>query len=176
MSVGEDLVTVATDAREVYRAAKQIGKDLEDEDEIAQKDAKAFLDYAERLRAIVKDLPSDMSKAERRQFVSATKATIQERLKHQDAALDFEERLRLNAQLFTLENQELKVDLLDRFDVRHLVDAEALEKLRLDLEDARKQIRKRLKARGYVRVAIRLAILAVDLGVLIAKGASGSPV
>jgi hypothetical protein len=171
MSVGGDLVTVAKDAREVYRAAKQIAKDLDTEANVAQKELNRLARYAEEFRAILDDLPTEMSKQERRRFIAATRATIEERLKHQDTILDFEERLKLNAQLFTLENQELKLDLLDHFDVRSLLDPGALAKLQADVRDAQKQIVKQIKARGYARVAARLAILSVDLGVLVAKAA-----
>src|SRR5207247_79855 len=101
-----------------------------------------------QLEASVADLPRDMSKQDRRRFIAATKATINERLKYQDTVLDFEERLKLNAQLFTLENQELKLDLLDRFDVRSLLDADGLAKLQVELNEAQRQIVKQIKARG----------------------------
>lgn len=172
MSAGADLVTVAKDAREVYRAAKQIAKDLDAEADVAKGELDRLARYAKELRAILDDLPSDMSKQERRRFIAATRATIEERLKHQDSVLDFEERLKLNAQLFTLENQELKLDLLDRFDVRSLLDPAALSKLQTEVKDAQRQIVKQIKARGYARVATRLAILSVDLGVLVAKAAA----
>ena len=172
MSTGSDLVAAAKKAREVYQAGKQIVKDLDAEADIAKKDLDRLADFAKQLGAILDDLPTDMSKQERRRFIAATKATINERLKYQDTVLDFEERLKLNAQLFTLENQELKLDLLDRFDVRSLVDADALAKLQVEIDDALRQIVKQIKARGYVRLAAKLAILAIDLGVLVAKAAA----
>ena len=172
MSAGSDLVTVAKDAREVYRAAKQIAKDREAEESVAKAELDQLAEYAAELAAILDDLPSDMSKQERRRFIAATRATVEERLKHQDTVLDFEERLKLNAQLFTLENQEVKLDLLDRFDVRSLLDPTALAKLQLEVKDAQRQIVKQIQARGYVRVATKLAILSIDLGVLVAKAAA----
>jgi hypothetical protein len=172
MSTGSDLVAAAKKAREVYQAGKQIVKDLDAEADIAKKDLDRLADFAKQLGAILDDLPTDMSKQDRRRFIAATKATINERLKYQDTVLDFEERLKLNAQLFTLENQELKLDLLDRFDVRSLLDADALAKLQVEIDDALRQIVKQIKARGYVRLAAKLAILAIDLGVLVAKAAA----
>lgn len=172
MSTGADLVAAAREAREVYQAGKQIVKDLDAEADVAKKDLNRLADFAKQLGAILDDLPTDMSKQERRRFIAATKATINERLKYQDTVLDFEERLKLNAQLFTLENQELKLDLLDRFDVRSLLDADALAKLLVEIDDAQRQIVKQIKARGYVRLAAKLAILAIDLGVLVAKAAA----
>lgn len=172
MSTGSDLVNVAKDARDVYRTAKQIGKDLDAEASVAKDEVDQLADYAAELTAVLADLPSDMSKQERRRFIAATRATVEERLKRQDVVLDFEERLKLNAQLFTLENQEVKLDLLDRFDVRSLLDPTALAKLQLEVKDAQRQIVKQIKARGYVRVATKLAILSIDLGVLVAKAAA----
>jgi hypothetical protein len=172
MSTGSDLVAAARKAREVYQAGKQIVKDLDAEADVAKKDLDRLADFAKQLGAILDDLPTDMSKQDRRRFIAATKATINERLKYQDTVLDFEERLKLNAQLFTLENQELKLDLLDRFDVRSLLDADALAKLQVEIDDALRQIVKQVKARGFVRLAAKLAILAIDLGVLVAKAAA----
>jgi hypothetical protein len=172
MSTGSDLVAAARKAREVYQAGKQIVKDLDAEADVAKKDLDRLADFAKQLGAILDDLPTDMSKQDRRRFIAATKATINERLKYQDTVLDFEERLKLNAQLFTLENQELKLDLLDRFDVRNLLDADALAKLQVEIDDALRQIVKQVKARGFVRLAAKLAILAIDLGVLVAKAAA----
>lgn len=172
MSAGADLVAVAKDAREVYRAAKQIAKDLDAEADVAKKELDRLAQYAKEFLTILDDLPTDMSKQERRRFIAATRTTIEERLKHQNAVLDFEERLKLNAQLFSLENQELKLDLLDRFDVRSLLDPDAVAKLQAEVKDAQRQIVKQIKARGYTRVATRLAILSVDLGVLVAKAAA----
>lgn len=174
MSLGSDLVNVAREARELYKAAKKISKDLDDEASISEDDLNKLEAYGKEMAAVVKELPDDMSKEERRRFIAATKATIGERLKFQDTLMDFEERLKLNAQLFTLENQELKLDLLERFDVKRLIDKGGLDKLRLGIEEAQKQIVKQVKARGYVRLATKFAMLAIDLGLLVAKAASSA--
>jgi hypothetical protein len=168
---GDDLIQVAKDAREVYRAAKQIAQDLEDEKKVAAEDLKSLRSAYARMEEILEDLPTEMTRAERRRYIAATKAVIEERLKHQDVADDFEERLKLNAQLFTLENQAIKLDLLDQFDVRALVKGVPLNKLIHDVSDAQEQIRRQLTARGYARVGARLAILTIDLGMLVAKAA-----
>ncbi len=172
MSVGADLVTIAKDANDLYKTAKRISKELADEASIAKSDLNMLKSCADSLADVLSDLPTDMERNDRKRFISATKAIIQERLKHQGTVTDFEERLKLNAQLFTLENQELKLDLLDHFDVGDLLDETAVEKLRLEVEDAQKQIRKQIKARGYVRLASKLAILVIDFGVLVAKAAT----
>ena len=168
---GDDLIQVAKDAREVYRAAKQIAQDLEDEKKVAAEDLKSLRGAYARMEEILEDLPTEMTRAERRRYIAATKAVIEERLKHQDVADDFEERLKLNAQLFTLENQAIKLDLLDQFDVRALVKGLPLNKLIHDVSDAQEQIGRQLTARGYARVGARLAILTIDLGMLVAKAA-----
>jgi hypothetical protein len=167
----DDLIKVAKDAREVYRTAKQIAKDLEAEAKVAAEDLKALRETYARLGEILDDLPTEMTRVERRRYIAVTKAVIEERLKHQDVANDFEERLKLNAQLFTLESQAIKLELLDQFDVRELVQGAPLEKLVQDVADAQVQIRRQLKARGYARVGAKLAILVIDLGLLVAKAA-----
>ena len=168
---GDDLIQVAKDAREVYRAVKQISKDREAEDRVAAADLNTLRETYARLAEILDELPTEMTRAQRRRYIAATMAVIEERLKHQDLANDFEERLKLNAQLFTLENQAIKLDLLDQFDVRALVKGAPLDKLINDVADAQVQIRRQLTVRGYARVGAKLAILAIDLGVLVAKAA-----
>jgi hypothetical protein len=168
---GDDLIQVAKDAREVYRAAKQISEDLKAEEKVAAADMKTLRQTYDRLEEILEDLPTEMTRAERRRYIAATKALIEERLKRQDVANDFEERLKLNAQLFTLENQAIKLDLMDQFDVRALVKGAPLDKLINEVAAAQEQIRRQLTARGYARVGAKAAILAIDLGVLVAKAA-----
>jgi hypothetical protein len=172
MGIGNDLVTVIKDGRDVYRAAKKIKKDLDDEAKVAKAHLDAIVGYADRLEEIVDDLPDDLTKAQRRQVIASTRALIEERQKHQDAVMDFEERLKLQAQLFTLENQALKLDLLDQFNVRELLENTApRRKLLTEVRAVQEEIKKQIKAAGAVRVGSKLAILAIDLGVLVAKAA-----
>jgi len=85
MGIGNDLVTVIKDGRDVYRAAKKIKKDLDDEAKVAKAHLDAIVGYADRLEEIVDDLPDDLTKAQRRQVIASTRALIEERQKHQDA-------------------------------------------------------------------------------------------
>src|SRR5262249_42691410 len=97
---GDDLIQVAKDAREVYRAAKKMAEDLEEEEKVAAEDMKSLRDAYARMEEILEDLPTEMTRVERRRYIAATRAVIEERLKRQDVASDFEERVKLNAQLF----------------------------------------------------------------------------
>lgn len=167
----DDLIGVAKDAREVYRAAKGLAEDLDAEQKVGADDMKRLRDAYGRMEEILEDLPSAATRSERRRYVTAVRQLIEERLKRQDVANDFEERLKLNAQLLTLENQAIKLDLLDQFDVQALVKGLPLEKLILEVTEAQTQIRRQLTARGYARIGAKLAILAIDLGLLVAKAA-----
>ncbi len=171
MSVGEDLVTVAKDGKAVYDAAKKLKKDLKAEAKVAKGEVEKLRAFAAKIKKVAKDLPDAMTVAERRAFIKATMATVNARIKRQQAAMDFEELAKLRAQAFTLENQLLKLELLATFDVRALVDPGELEKLISNIEEAQRQIKTQLKAQGAVRIGTRLAILAIDLGVLVAKAA-----
>jgi len=172
MSVGKDLVTVAKDGKAVYDAAKRLQKDLKGEAKVTKKEIDMLRAFAAKIKRVAKDLPDAMTVTERRAYINATMATVRARLKKQQEVTDFEEEFKLRAQLFTLENQLLKLELLATFDVRALVDPGELGKIVSNIEEAQRQITTQLKAQGATRIGIRLAILAIDLGVLVAKAAA----
>jgi hypothetical protein len=171
MSVGEDLVGIAKDGKAVYDAAKKLKEDLDAETKVAKTEVDKLRNFAERIKKVAKHLPDEMTVAQRRAFIKATMATVNARIKEQQEVMDFEELAKLRAQLFTLENQLLKLELLATFDVQALVDPGELDKLLKNIEEAQRQIKTQLKAQGAVRIGIKLAILAIDLGVLVAKAA-----
>ena len=150
MSVGNDLVTVAKDAQAVYKAAKKLKKDLKAEAKVAKKDIDNLKALHTKLKQVTKNLPDALTVAERKRLVANTKKLIDTRLKEQDATLDLPEREKLNTQSFVLNNQLLKLQIMQNFNVKELIDNDRLESIAGDIADAQRQIRKQMKAQGYV--------------------------
>ena len=61
--------------------------------------------------------------------------------------------------------------MLDSFDPRRSVPAEPLDNLLDDIRRAQREVKARMKARGYFKITAKTAILAIGLAVLVAKAA-----
>ncbi len=174
MSTGQDLVNVAQQAQGIYKTAKQLKKDLANEEEVSTAEIEKLKILNSNMLNLMQDLPDHSDISDSRAFIKTNIETIEERIKHQQQAVNFDELAKLQAQKFSCENLNLKLSLLDYLDVRNLVDQKAkieLDKLLEEVEDAQNAISNQMKVAGYTKVAIKSAILTIDLGVLVAKAA-----
>ncbi len=171
MVEASEVVDVLKDARAVYKAAKQIGKDLDAEEKVAAADMKKLRDLNAKLQKVAADLPDAMTISERRAMVSATRALLKDRRRRQKYPQDLAKMAELDGQLFELTNAELRLRLLEHFDPRRSAPGESLGVLLEDVAEVHGQIRSQLRARGYVRFGVRVSIFAANLGLLIAKAA-----
>lgn len=171
MSMGKDVIAVVKSGQEVYKAAKAAKKSLADEDKVAKGEIDRVKTLSSKLGALLADLPDSMNRSEQRKALAETKKLVKARLKEQQIIQDFEEIGRLNSQLFVLGLAESKLSFLETFDASALVDKDSLATLRQDVEDVQSQIATQLKIKAFYRISIRLAIFAIDLGMLLAKAA-----
>lgn len=166
------ITQVLKDAKDVYDAAKQLEKDKKGEAKTARKEIASLEKLASDLLEATTALPSSSTVEERGALVDAAIALVQSRAQSLAYPEDIEEIAKLKAQEATLQSQKSKLLLLAVFAPSELVSAESLARLRERVEDVQEQIGKAIRARGYVRIATRTAILAIDLALLVAKAAA----
>ena len=175
MSLGKDLVNVGKDAREVYRAAKKLKKDVDAEGDIAQQEIDALTDKIKALTSslaeTVQSPPNGMTGREYKAFLKESVGIVGDRIKNQRQTLEYEELMKLYSQKITLENSMRTIILSELYDIRGVLPADWTQDLVEDVKAAHKEVKKRLKARGYARIGIRSAIFVVDLAVALAKAA-----
>lgn len=173
MSTAKDLATVGKDAKAVYEAAKQIKKDLKAEKKVAARDLASLKRKVEALQkgvaAILIEPPTDMTGREFRDFLKENEAILGARIRNQTGEFDDEERMKLTLQKLAVRNKRRKLVLAQHYDMTGLFPEDWVEDVTDQLKEAQRQIKRQLTARGLANVAIKSAILFVDLGVLAAK-------
>jgi hypothetical protein len=172
MSTGQDLVDVAKQAHDIYKTAKQLRKDLENEEEVSKIEIDKLKKLNTNMLNLMQNLPDHVDIVDSRSFIKANIETIDARIKQQKIPVNFSELAKLKAQRFSLENLDLKLALLGHLDVKSLIDQKAngeFDKLLDEVKDAQKEIGNKMKTAGYTKLAIKSAILAIDLGVLVAS-------
>ena len=166
MSTGQDLVDVAKQARDIYKTAKQLKKDLENEEEVSEIEIDKLKKLNNNMLNLVENLPDHVEIVDNRAFIKTNIETIEERIEQQKHPVNFNELAKLNAQKFSLENLDLKLALIGQLDIKTLIEQKAkgeLDKLIDEVKDAQKAISNQMKAAGYTKLAIKSAILVIDL-------------
>lgn len=173
MSTGKDLVTVGKDAHAVYKAAKQIKKDLKAERKIAARDLADLKKKVEALQkgveAIVIDPPGDMTGREFKAFLKESENVADALARDRSGEFDDEELLKFFAQALALRNKRRKLALAQHYDMTGLFTDDWVERITGQLKEAQRQIRLQLKARSLATLGIKSGILLVDVGAFAVK-------
>ena len=168
MSTGQDFVSVAKDAKEIYNTAKQLKKNLVKEEIVAQSEIEKLKNFNQQMFDLVNDLPDQINQTDSIEFIELSIAVLTERIEEED---DQNERANLKDQRADLNDQKLNIDLNGILDIRSSIRRNDLDELLTAVREAQDAVKSQMKVAGYTKLALKSGVLLIDLGKLVAKAA-----
>lgn len=169
MSTGQDFVNVAKDAKEIYNTAKQLKKNLVQEDIVAQSEIEKLKIFNQQMLDLINDLPDQINKVDSIEFIELSIAALTERIEDEE---DPNELIKLKNQRADLNELKLKLVLIDILDIRQSINQNELDELLTAVREAQDAVKSQMKVAGYTKLALKSGVLLIDLGKLVAKAAA----